>query len=178
MPAPRKQPSSCHSQQGCPHLVVDRGCGHWDPTRGEGEEPLSEEEMKKPSTPCPGRRQIPLSVPEEAEKGKEKVKSRSHVRLFVTPWTVACRLLVHGIFRERILAWGCHFLLQQKRGASCVNRIFFPFHCPTLSLICTAPQGSPKEISANFSSSEFSNPTEDSTLWTWSLTELGANSRY
>ena len=72
MPALRKQPSSCHSQQGCPVLVVDRGCGNWDPTGDEGEEPLSEEEMKKPSTPCPGRRQIPLRVPDGGREGERK----------------------------------------------------------------------------------------------------------
>ena len=41
------------------------------------------------------------------KKKKVKVKSPSHVRLFVTPWTV-CSLPVssaHGIFQARLLEW-------------------------------------------------------------------------
>ena len=46
-------------------------------------------------------------------KLKVKVKSFSHIRLFVTPWTVAYQgFSVHGIFQARVLEWGCHFLLQ------------------------------------------------------------------
>ena len=37
----------------------------------------------------------------------------NHVRLFVTPWTVAHQVpLVHGIFQVRILEWVAIFLLQ------------------------------------------------------------------
>ena len=35
---------------------------------------------------------------------KVKVKSLSCVRIFATPWTVACSS-VHGIFQARILEW-------------------------------------------------------------------------
>ena len=39
-------------------------------------------------------------------KGKVKVKSLSHVRLFATPWTIAYQApVVHGIFQARVLEW-------------------------------------------------------------------------
>ena len=42
-----------------------------------------------------------------------KVKSLSRVRLFVTPWTVACsRLLRPRDFPGKSTGVGCHFLLQ------------------------------------------------------------------
>ena len=44
---------------------------------------------------------------------KEKVKSLSHARLFVTPWTVACtKLLRPWDFQGKSTGVGCHFLLQ------------------------------------------------------------------
>ena len=45
---------------------------------------------------------------------KVKVKSLSHVQLFVTPWTSPPGSSVHGIFQAGILEWIaiCHFLLQ------------------------------------------------------------------
>ena len=44
---------------------------------------------------------------------KVKVKSLSHVRFSVTPWTVACtRLLCPGDFLGQSTGVGCHFLLQ------------------------------------------------------------------
>ena len=43
----------------------------------------------------------------------ESVKSLSHVRLFATPWTVACtRLLRPWDFLGKSTGMGCHFLLQ------------------------------------------------------------------
>ena len=42
-----------------------------------------------------------------------KVKLLSHVRLFVTPWTVACTRLLHPWdFLGKSTGVGCHFLLQ------------------------------------------------------------------
>ena len=42
-----------------------------------------------------------------------KVKSLSHVRLFVTPWAVACtRLLRPWDFLGKSTGAGCHFLPQ------------------------------------------------------------------
>ena len=35
----------------------------------------------------------------------EKVKGLSHVRLFVTPWTIACQAPPGRIFQVRILEW-------------------------------------------------------------------------
>ena len=43
---------------------------------------------------------------------KVKVKSLSHVRLFVTPWTVASRLLCPWDSPGKSTGVGCHFLLQ------------------------------------------------------------------
>ena len=44
---------------------------------------------------------------------KVKVKLLSHVRLFATPWTVACtRLLYPWDFLGKSTGVGCHFLLQ------------------------------------------------------------------
>ena len=40
-----------------------------------------------------------------------KVKSLSHVRLFVTPWTVATRLLRPWDSPGKNIGVGCHFLL-------------------------------------------------------------------
>ena len=43
----------------------------------------------------------------------ESVKSPSHVRIFATPWTVACtRLLRPWDFLGKSTGVGCHFLLQ------------------------------------------------------------------
>ena len=36
----------------------------------------------------------------------------SHVRLFVTPWTVACQALLPMGFPSKYTGVGCHFLLQ------------------------------------------------------------------
>ena len=45
-----------------------------------------------------------------------KVKSLSHVRLFVTPWTVACQApLSMGILQARILQW---VAISSSRGSS------------------------------------------------------------
>ena len=64
-----------------------------------------------PGYPVPGILQartlewvaIPFS---NAWKGKVKVKSLSHVRLFATLWTVAYQASsVHGIFQARVLEW-------------------------------------------------------------------------
>ena len=47
------------------------------------------------------------------KKERKKVKSLSHVRLFATPWTVACtRLLYPWDFLGKSTGVGCHFLLQ------------------------------------------------------------------
>ena len=44
---------------------------------------------------------------------KVKVKLLSRVRLFATPWTVACtRLLCPRDFLSKSTGVGCHFLLQ------------------------------------------------------------------
>ena len=40
------------------------------------------------------------------------VKSLSHVRLFVTPWIVACQALLSMGFSGKKTGVGCHFLLQ------------------------------------------------------------------
>ena len=44
---------------------------------------------------------------------KVKVRSLSHVRLFVTPWTVATRLLCPWDFPGKSTGVGCHCLLQE-----------------------------------------------------------------
>ena len=44
---------------------------------------------------------------------KVKVKLLSHVRLFVTPWTVACQAPLSMEFSPgKNTGMGCHFLLQ------------------------------------------------------------------
>ena len=40
------------------------------------------------------------------------MKSLSHVRLFVTPWTVACQISPSMEFPRQNTGVGCHFLLQ------------------------------------------------------------------
>ena len=58
-----------------------------------------------------------------------KVKSLSHIQLFVTPWTVAYHApLVHGIFQARILDWvaisfsrGASWAMDENR-MSCIDR--------------------------------------------------------
>ena len=50
----------------------------------------------------------------QGKERRQKVRSLSHVRLFVTPWTV-CSLpcsSVHGIFPDKNTGVGFHFLLQ------------------------------------------------------------------
>ena len=42
-------------------------------------------------------------------QSEKKLKSLSHVRLFVTPWTINT---VHGILQARVLEWVTHSLLQ------------------------------------------------------------------
>ena len=45
---------------------------------------------------------------------KVKVKSLSHVRLFVTSWTVACTRILHPWdYPGKSTGVGCHFLLQK-----------------------------------------------------------------
>ena len=46
---------------------------------------------------------------------KVKVKSLSHVQLFVTPWTSPPGSSVHGIFQARILEW---VVISFSRGSS------------------------------------------------------------
>ena len=53
------------------------------------------------------------NVDQPYERKEKKVKSLSHVRLFVTPWTVACtRLLCPWDFLGKNTGLGGHFLLQ------------------------------------------------------------------
>jgi len=47
------------------------------------------------------------------KKERKKMKSFSRVRLFATPWRVACaRLLCPWDFLSKSTGVGCHFLLQ------------------------------------------------------------------
>ena len=50
----------------------------------------------------------------------------SHVQLFATPWTVACRLLCQWDFQSKDTEVGCHFLLQGT----------FPIRGLNLCLLC------------------------------------------
>ena len=53
-----------------------------------------------------------------AWKWKVKVKSLSRVWLLATPWTAGLPgSSIHGIFQTRVLAVGCHCLLQKEMGA-------------------------------------------------------------
>ena len=46
-------------------------------------------------------------------KKEKKVKSLSHVQLFVTPWTVACTMLLNPWnFLGKSTGVGCYFLFQ------------------------------------------------------------------
>ena len=57
-------------------------------------------------------------------KVKVKVKSLSHVRLFETPWTVACnKILSPSDFQDKSTGVGCHFHLQRmfKLLHSCIH---------------------------------------------------------
>ena len=48
-----------------------------------------------------------------AESERKKVKSLSRVRLFATPWIVACSKLLHPWdFQGESTGMGCYFLLQ------------------------------------------------------------------
>ena len=66
---------------------------------------------------------------------KVKVKSLSCVQLFVTPWTVATRLLCPWDFPGKNTGVGCHFLLQcmKVKSESEVTQ-----SCPTLATPWTA----------------------------------------
>ena len=54
-----------------------------------------------------------LTTPSHSSYMKVKVKLLSRVRLFVTPWTVACTRLLHPWnFPGKSTGVGCHFLLD------------------------------------------------------------------
>ena len=71
-------------------------------------------------------------------------QSLNHVRLFVTPWAVACQTPVCGIFQAYTIA-GHHFLSKgssqprDQTGISCVFFIArqFLYHCPTCGQSCS-----------------------------------------
>ena len=72
----------------------------------------------------------------------------SYVRLFVTPWTVACQAhLSTGFYKQEHTGVGCHFLLQgfsqhrDKTHISCIGRwIFFFYYEPPGKLLNPWPQ--------------------------------------
>ena len=52
-------------------------------------------------------------APQQKVKVKVKMKSLSHVRLFATPWTVACQDPPSWDFPGNNTEVGCHFLLLE-----------------------------------------------------------------
>ena len=71
----------------------------------------------------------------------KKIKSLSRVRLFATPWTVACtRLLCPWDFLGKSTGVGCHFLLQGIFPTE-ESKPGLP-HCRQ-TLYCLSHQGSP-----------------------------------
>ena len=71
---------------------------------------------------------------------KMKVKSISRVRLFATPWTVACTRLLHPWdYVAKSTGVGCHFLLQgifPTQGSNpglphCRQTLYHPSHSST-----------------------------------------------
>ena len=70
-------------------------------------------------------------------------QSLSHVRLFATPWTVACRLLCPWNFAGKITGVGCHFLLQGIFLTQGLNPCLLCLLHWQVDFFTTAPLGSP-----------------------------------
>ena len=69
----------------------------------------------------------------------------SHVWLFVTPWTIACRLLYSWNFPGKNTGVGCHFLFQGIFPSQGLNwYLLCPLHWQVDSL-STAPSGKPSK---------------------------------
>ena len=75
------------------------------------------------------------------EKERKKVKSLSHVRFLVTPWTVAYQAHPWN-FPGRSTVVGCHFLLQEILPTQGSNLGLLHYR---QTLFHLSPQGSPQE---------------------------------